>query len=50
MILNIFSLTITITKREREISLEKALHDENVKKIFEEHRSKVDNYARLRQY
>ncbi|MGN7117674.1 YrzI family small protein [Lysinibacillus odysseyi] len=50
MILNIFSLTIAITKREREISFEKGLYDENVKKIFEEHRRKVENYARLRQY
>lgn len=50
MILNIFSLTIAITKREREISLEKTLHDENVKKIFEMHRRKVENYVRLRQY
>ena len=48
MILNIFSLTITITKRE--ISHEKALHNENVKKIFEENRSKVENYIRTRQY
>ncbi|MCL1697053.1 MULTISPECIES: YrzI family small protein [unclassified Lysinibacillus] len=48
MILNIFSLTITITKRE--ISLEKALHNENVKKIFEENRRKVENYLRIRQY
>ena len=48
MILNIFALTITITKRE--ISLEKALHNENAKKIFEENRRKVDNYIRIRQY
>lgn len=48
MILNIFALTITITKRE--ISHEKALHNENVKKIFEENRSKVENYIRTRQY
>lgn len=50
MVLNIFSLTIAITKRERENSLEKALHDENVKKILEEHRRKVENYTRPRQY
>lgn len=48
MILNIFALTITITKRE--ISLEKALHDEYVKKIFEENRKKIDDYIRIRQY
>ncbi|WP_342550300.1 YrzI family small protein [Lysinibacillus sp. FSL M8-0216] len=48
MILNFFALTITITKREN--SLEKALHNENVKKIFEENRRKVENYIRLRQY
>jgi len=46
--LNIFALTITITKRE--ISLEKALHNENAKKIFEENRRKVDNYIRICQY
>ncbi|WP_223553078.1 YrzI family small protein [Lysinibacillus sphaericus] len=48
MILNIFSLTITITKREK--SLKEALHNENVKKIFEENRRKVENYIRIRQY
>lgn len=48
MTLNIFALTITITKRE--ISLEKALHNENVKNIFEENRRKVENYTRFRQY
>lgn len=48
MILNIFALTITITKRE--ISLEKALHDENVKKIFEENQRKVEKYIRIRPY
>ncbi|MGE7926767.1 YrzI family small protein [Lysinibacillus xylanilyticus] len=48
MILNIFALTITITKRE--ISLEKVLHNENAKKIFEENRRKVENYIRIRQY
>ncbi|MFJ7730813.1 YrzI family small protein [Lysinibacillus sp. NPDC097231] len=48
MILNIFALTITIKKRE--ISLEEALHNENVKKIFEENRRKVENYIRIRQY
>lgn len=48
MILNIFALTITITKRE--ISLEKALHNENVKKIFEENRRKVESYIRIRPY
>ncbi|MBD8033120.1 MULTISPECIES: YrzI family small protein [Solibacillus] len=50
MVLNIFSLTIAITKREREISLEKVIHDENAKKIFEENRRKLENYARHRQY
>ncbi|HWL24948.1 MAG TPA: YrzI family small protein [Ureibacillus sp.] len=44
MILNIFSLTITIKKRE--ISLEKTLHNENVKKIFEENQRKVERYIR----
>ncbi|HWK23062.1 MAG TPA: YrzI family small protein [Ureibacillus sp.] len=44
MTLNIFSLTITITKRE--ISIEKALHNEYVEKIFEENRRKVENYFR----
>ncbi len=48
MMLNIFALTITITKRE--ISLEKTLHNENVKKIFEENQRKVENYIRIRQY
>ncbi|MFJ7667643.1 YrzI family small protein [Lysinibacillus sp. NPDC097195] len=48
MILNIFALTITISKRE--ISLEKALHNEKVKKIYEENRRKVDNTLRNRQY
>ena len=46
MTLNIFSLTITITKRE--ISLAKALHNESAKKIFEENRRKVESY--IRQY
>ncbi|MFY3791933.1 YrzI family small protein [Ureibacillus sp. MALMAid1270] len=44
MTLNIFSLKITITKRE--FSLEKALHNENAIKIFEENRSKVGNFIR----
>lgn len=44
MTLNIFSLTITITKRE--ISLEKALHNENANKILEEIRRKAENYFR----
>jgi len=44
MTLSIFAFTITITKRE--ISLEKALHNENVKKIFEENRNKVESYIR----
>ncbi|WP_141905802.1 YrzI family small protein [Lysinibacillus sp. Y5S-8] len=48
MILNFFALTITITKRK--ISREQALHNENVKKIFEENRRKVENYIRIRQY
>ena len=50
MIVNFFSLSIAITKREREISLVKALHDEKVKKIFEENRRKVEDYVRLRHY
>ena len=48
MILNIFSLTITIAKRE--ISLENALQNEHAKKIFEENRRKVENYTRFHQY
>ncbi|HWL24947.1 MAG TPA: YrzI family small protein [Ureibacillus sp.] len=44
MILNIFSLKITISKRE--INLEKAIHNENAIKIFEENRRKVENYIR----
>ena len=48
MILNFFALTITITKRK--VSLEKAHHDENVKKILEENRKKIDDYIRIRQY
>ena len=48
MTLNIFALTITISKREN--SLEKALHNENVKKIFDENRRKVENYIRFHQY
>lgn len=44
MTFNIFFLTITI--RKREISLEQALHNENVKKIFEENRRKVENHIR----
>ena len=44
MTLNIFSYKITITKRE--ISLEKALHNESAQKIFEENRRKVENYIR----
>ena len=47
MTLNIFFLTITITKRER--SLEQALHHEQANKIFEDNRRKVDSY-RMRQY
>ena len=50
MILNFFTLSIAITKREREISIEKAPHDENAKKIFEENQRKVENFVRLRQY
>ena len=48
MTLNIFSLTITISKRE--ISLQKALHNEYAIKIFEENRSKAEKYMRIRQY
>ncbi|MFJ7919902.1 YrzI family small protein [Lysinibacillus fusiformis] len=48
MILNFFALTITISKREN--CLEKALHNENAKKIFEENRRKVESYIRIRQY
>ena len=44
MVLNIFSLTITIAKREN--SLEKALHNEHAKKIFEENKRKAENYMR----
>ena len=44
MTLNIFSFKITITKRER--SLEKALHNEHAKKIFEENRRKVGHHVR----
>jgi len=44
MTLNIFAFTITISKRE--ISLEKALHNENVKKIFEENQRKIESYIR----
>ncbi|HWL24949.1 MAG TPA: YrzI family small protein [Ureibacillus sp.] len=44
MTLSIFAFTITITKRE--ISLEKALHNENVKKIFEENQRKIESYIR----
>ena len=44
MTLNIFSLKITITKRE--FSPEKALHNENAIKIFEENRRKIENYFR----
>ena len=46
MTLNIFSLKITITKRE--ITLEKALHNEKAIKIFEDNRSKVEKF--MRQY
>jgi len=46
MTINIFFLTITITKRE--ISLEKALHNENAKKIFEDNRRKAESH--IRQY
>ena len=48
MIFNFFALKINFTKRE--ISHEEALHNENVKKIFEENRRKVENYIRIRQY
>ena len=48
MILNFFALTITITKRK--VSLEKALHNQNVKKIFQENRKKVENNIRIRQF
>lgn len=50
MILNFFTLSIAITKREREISHEKALHEEKVKKIFEENKRKVEDYTRQRHY
>ena len=50
MILNFFTLSIAITKREREISREKALHEEKVKKIFEQNRRKVEDYVRQRNY
>ena len=48
MTLNIFSLTITITKRES--TFKKTFHNENVKKIFEEHRRKAENHIRIRNY
>lgn len=48
MVLSIFSLTITITKREN--SLEKALHNKNAKSIFEENQQKVEDYKRIRHY
>ncbi|RLL48429.1 YrzI family small protein [Oceanobacillus piezotolerans] len=44
MRLNIFFLTITITKREN--TLEEALHNENVERIFEESRRRADYYNR----
>mgnify|MGYP001423082663 CR=1 FL=1 len=48
MILNIFSLRITITKREK--SLEEEIHNENVKKIYEENRRKIEDYIGPRQF
>lgn len=42
--INIFSFTLTISKRE--ISIEEALHNEHVKKIYEENQRKVDYYMR----
>lgn len=50
MVLNIFSLTIAITKRDRENSLEKELHNKQAKNIFEEHQRKVEDYKRIRHY
>ena len=43
MTLNILFFTITI--RKRETSLEEALHNENVKKIYEESKRRVAYYT-----
>lgn len=48
MVLNIFSLTITITKCEN--SHEKGLRHTQAKSIFEENQRKVENYKRIRHY
>ncbi|MEK5077951.1 YrzI family small protein [Solibacillus sp. FSL W7-1436] len=50
MVLNFFTLSIAISKREREISREQALHEEKVKRIFEENKRKVEDYTRHRHY
>ncbi|AXI08510.1 YrzI family protein [Oceanobacillus zhaokaii] len=44
MTINIIFFTITITKRV--ISPEEAIHNENVEKIYEEHRERAANYMR----
>ncbi|WP_084288097.1 YrzI family small protein [Paucisalibacillus globulus] len=43
MTLNILFFTITI--RKRETSLEEALHNESVQKIYEENKRKIDYYT-----
>lgn len=48
MLLNIFSLTISITKQK--IPTSKALQNEQVKKIFEENKRKAEKYTRVRHY
>lgn len=44
MKVNIFFFTIII--KRRKVSLEEALRNKQVEKIFEEERRKVDNYIR----
>ncbi|WP_404329356.1 YrzI family small protein [Mesobacillus maritimus] len=44
MTLNILFFTITIKKRE--ISLEEAVHDEVVEKMYEENKDRVAKYIR----
>ncbi|MGM0900162.1 MAG: YrzI family small protein [Bacillota bacterium] len=44
MTLNILFFTITIKKRE--ISLEEAVHDEMVEKMYEENKDRVAKYIR----
>lgn len=40
--INIFSFTITISKRE--ISLKNAIHNEQAQKIYEENQTKIEYY------